>query len=175
MGDEQSNRLTWADRERIEREHARVFRATIPEVLGLSEGASLREVQSAYYALAQQFHPDVFFGKDLGALDGMLVEITQRHFEAYSKMRKKNEGGDARQARASDRGATLAAPPPSEPPPTDPLQMDAMRQFEKGLNFYKRNDYVRARPYLELACAYDPDNVRYREHLDRVRRMLGEG
>lgn len=156
--------------ETIRREYGRVRSAAPHEVLSLPERAPAKEVQRAYYALVQRFHPDVFFGRDLGVLEGQLFEITQRHFDSYKKMR------DGPPPEEAPPPAPPSAPPPEAPAAADPdasLGTEAQQQFEKGLEFFRKNDYVRARPYFELACAFEPGNATYREHLTRVKKGLG--
>lgn len=169
--------LTAEQEETIRREYGRVRNAAPHEVLSLPERAPIKDVQRSYYALVQRFHPDVFFGRDLGTLESQLFEITQKHFEAYRRLRDAPAPQVEPPPPPASPDATAspsASPGPSTAPPEKgSLQGDAQEQFDKGLAFFRKNDYVKARPYFELACAFDPGNAGYREHLARVKKGLG--
>jgi len=174
LGAESSlDRLDEETRNRILGERDRVRELDCYAVLNVPRNAPLRLIRRSYHGLTRRFHPDAFFGKPLQDLEEVLLQITQIHFKAYETLR------DPARRRRLD--LSLATEPEKVRPTVGEkspalkkgdFRLDAEQQFERGLTYYRQNDYVKARPYLELACAYDPDNPVYREHRDRVRSML---
>ena len=186
-------------RDRVAAELLRVESADPHQVLGLKADAELPELQRAYYGLAREFHPDAHFGEDTSDCRTMLISVHHRHFQAYQALRRQLQSvGDSAAPQAvpsspprskpSPAPAPAAAPPkpapertsppspsssPSGPERAESLEGNAAEQFARGLEHVERNEYELARPFLELACAFDPTNMSYREQRDRVRRMLG--
>lgn len=166
--------LTEEERDAIRRELDRVKTADPRQVLGVEASAGEKEIQLAYYALMRRFHPDVYYGRDLGDAGTLLSEIMARHSQAHSVLREEaTRAGEMGRAGVATKARGQSAPRKAASRADRDLKEDAARQFEKGLAYYRRNDYLGARPYLDLACAFDPDNLVYREHRDRVRQMLG--
>ncbi len=62
------------------------------EMLGVDEAADKKQIKSAYYALAPEFHPDKFFRKNLGTYKGKIEalfnRITLSHDVLTSKQRR---------------------------------------------------------------------------------------
>jgi curved DNA-binding protein CbpA len=56
---------------------------TYYELLGLTDQADKKQVKSAYYALAPEFHPDKFFRKNLGSFKGKTEAIFGRFTLAH--------------------------------------------------------------------------------------------
>jgi len=53
------------------------------EILGLPEGADANAVKRAYFALSRQFHPDRYFGKNIGVYEDRLGAVFQQISDAY--------------------------------------------------------------------------------------------
>ncbi len=53
------------------------------KIMGVSRSASAKEIDSAYLRLSKEFHPDKYFGRDIGEYAGMLERI----FDALTKAR----------------------------------------------------------------------------------------
>ncbi len=53
------------------------------ELLGLSRGADKKEVKRAYFKLSKDFHPDRFYGRNLGAYRERLSQIFQALKSAF--------------------------------------------------------------------------------------------
>ncbi|NNB86176.1 DnaJ domain-containing protein [Corallococcus exiguus] len=78
-------------------------------VLGVSRGASPQEVKQAYYNASRRFHPDRYFGKNLGSFRARLERIFKRLTDAHNALSRQEP------ARAPD--APPAARVPTTPPP----------------------------------------------------------
>ena len=55
-------------------------------VLGLKPGASAEAVKAAYFEASKVFHPDRYYGKNLGSFGARLDRIFQRLSEAHEKL-----------------------------------------------------------------------------------------
>ncbi len=55
-------------------------------VLGLRPGATLEEIRQAYYAASRRYHPDRYYGKNLGSFRGRIDRIFRRIAEAYQTL-----------------------------------------------------------------------------------------
>jgi DNA-binding transcriptional ArsR family regulator len=61
------------------------------EVLGVPRDADTKTIRRAYHALAAQFHPDRFFGKDLGTCRQPLERVFDRITKAYDVLSHRTE------------------------------------------------------------------------------------
>jgi len=55
-------------------------------VLGLKPGATPQEVSAAYHEASRVFHPDRYFGKQLGSYQGRLERVFRRLAEAHATL-----------------------------------------------------------------------------------------
>ncbi|MBZ4370627.1 tetratricopeptide repeat protein [Corallococcus sp. AS-1-6] len=77
-------------------------------VLGVARGASPQEVKQAYYNASRRFHPDRYFGKNLGSFRARLERIFKRLTDAHNALSRQEP------PRAP------ATPPPAARPSTPP-------------------------------------------------------
>jgi curved DNA-binding protein CbpA len=128
------------------------------ELLGLHELVDKKQIKSAYYQVAPEFHPDKFFRKELGVfkakIEAIFARLTEAHDTLTSKQRRaeydeylsdrarsnllESTEGQIAQARAeAEREANRAvgaatlrpgAPTSSIPPPLDPRLQAIRRQ-----------------------------------------------
>jgi tetratricopeptide (TPR) repeat protein len=92
-------------------------------VLGLKPGASLEAVKAAYFEASRRFHPDRYYGKNLGSFLGRLERIFQRLSEAHEVLVEGlqsvptgpapsgRHGGEVDRQRAQERRDRLARHP----------------------------------------------------------------
>ena len=87
-------------------------------VLGLKPGATAEAVKLAYFDASRVFHPDRYYGKNLGSFRGRLERIFQRLSEAHETLtealRKSpppSTGGARAAPRGSPAGSVAAADP----------------------------------------------------------------
>ncbi len=156
-------------------------------VLGVPAGASAPEVKKAYYELSKRFHPDRFFGKNLGSYKARIDRIFRRLTEAQAVLTEpgRRQGYLAQHpelaavatgvveldpARAAERRARLLRHPYlAKAAKLHELTERGRAQLHKG-------EYARAFTDLSLASQIDPRNKEVTELLqaakqggDRVR------
>ncbi|WP_375760189.1 tetratricopeptide repeat protein [Corallococcus exercitus] len=85
-------------------------------VLGVARGASPQEVKQAYYNASRRFHPDRYFGKNLGSFRARLERIFKRLTDAHNAL-----------SRQEPPRAPAAAPPAARAPVTPPPAAPAPR------------------------------------------------
>lgn len=61
------------------------------ELLGVSQQADKKEIKAAYYELVKLYHPDRYFGKQLGTFKPKLEKTFQRLTEAHDALTRKKE------------------------------------------------------------------------------------
>lgn len=81
-------------REEVVALHDRVFQDDHYRILGVTPEAEKKEIRSAYFALSKRFHPDAYFGKELGPYKRMMEAIFKCITEAYEVLRKKKSRGE---------------------------------------------------------------------------------
>ena len=62
---------------------------TFYEQLGVSETADKAEIRAAYFELSKAFHPDAYFGRELGPYREKTEAVFQRLTEAYETLSRK--------------------------------------------------------------------------------------
>ncbi len=72
------------DRRRIIEMRRVIARGDYFEILGVGEGAGKREIKRAYFSLSKEFHPDRFYGVDMGSFGPWLSEIFEGVSGAYA-------------------------------------------------------------------------------------------
>ncbi|RJS20713.1 molecular chaperone DnaJ [Corallococcus sp. H22C18031201] len=85
-------------------------------VLGIAPGATAADVKQAYYTASRRFHPDRYFGKNLGSFRARMERIFRRLTEAHNVL-SQDERREA-YLRANPALAAAAAPPAPAPRPT---------------------------------------------------------
>jgi curved DNA-binding protein CbpA len=106
------------------------------EILGLMPGATAEEIRRAYYAASKRYHPDRYYGKNLGSFRARIDRVFRRLTEAYETL----NDGDKRAAylRAHPHLEVARAAPPPPPPPepepepeAQPVTLDPQRAAER--------------------------------------------
>ncbi|RKG87367.1 molecular chaperone DnaJ [Corallococcus sp. CA049B] len=82
-------------------------------VLGVARGASPQEVKQAYYNASRRFHPDRYFGKNLGSFRARLERIFKRLTDAHNALSRQ----EPPRAPATPPARAPATPPPAAVPP----------------------------------------------------------
>lgn len=171
-------------------------------VLGVKAGAPAAEVKKAYYDASRRFHPDRYFGKNLGSYRARVERIFLRVTEAQEVLTD-----DTRRAAYLKQHPALAAaaaaaaprpPPPAAPaPPPQPLTPeDEARRSERqqrlsrhpylarthrmtdlvtrGKAAIARGEFEKAYADLHQALAMDPKNRELTVLLGEARRRHEE-
>ena len=68
--------------------HQRLESLSHYELLGLEAAADDKAIRAAYYELVRVFHPDRFFGKNLGSFKPKLAKVFGRLTEAYEALHR---------------------------------------------------------------------------------------
>lgn len=138
-------------------------------MLGLTPGASGPEAKKAYYELSKRFHPDRFFGKNLGSYKARIDRIFRKLTEAQAVLTEPGRrqgylaqhpelGGAAASAveldpaRAAERRARLLR---------HPYLAKAAKLHElteRGRAMVHKGEFARAYTDLSLASQIDPRN-----------------
>ena len=58
------------------------------QLLGIDPSADAKAVRAAYYELVRVYHPDRYFGKSLGELEGTLLRVFGKFSEAYEVLHR---------------------------------------------------------------------------------------
>ncbi|WP_426751386.1 DnaJ domain-containing protein [Myxococcus sp. Y35] len=93
-------------------------------VLGLKPGAAAAEVKQAYYNASRRFHPDRYFGKNLGSFRARMERIFRRLTDAHNVLiqpDKREAYLRANPALAQAERASAPPPPVAPPPAAQPL------------------------------------------------------
>ncbi|MCP3142485.1 J domain-containing protein [Pyxidicoccus xibeiensis] len=90
-------------------------------VLGLKPGAQAADVKQAYYNASRRFHPDRYFGKNLGSFRARMERIFRRLTEAHNVLTQPDKREAYLRAHpALGLAAAAATPPPAAPRPPEP-------------------------------------------------------
>jgi curved DNA-binding protein CbpA len=82
LGPAQQERLLDLDQRRSALDHY--------ELLGVSPAADMKAIRAAYYELVHVYHPDRYFGKQLGSFTGPLLRVFGAFTEAYEVLRRQD-------------------------------------------------------------------------------------
>lgn len=119
-------------------------------VLGLKPGASIKEISAAYHEASRVFHPDRYFGKQLGSYQARLERVFRRLAEAHATLTDEVKLDAYLKAHPRLRAAAIAAAPARPATSTE----DAARQAERRARL-SRHPYlaggVRAKGLVEEA------------------------
>ncbi len=171
-------------------------------VLGVKPGAPATEVKQAYYNASKRFHPDRYFGKNLGSYRARVERIFRRVTEAQEILTDEARRAAYLQQNPSLARAAAAAaprpPPPAAPaPPPQPLTPeDEARRAERqqrlsrhpylarthrmtdlvsrGKAAIARGEFEKAYADLHQALAMDPKNRELTVLLGEARRRHEE-
>lgn len=142
-------------------------------LLGVPSGSAGADCKKAYYDLTKKFHPDRYFGKEMGSYKARIEKIFRKLTEAQSVLSDATRRADYLAAHpelahappppAAARPAASAeaapAPRPREDPPVDP-QLAAQRAAERRARLAKH-------PYLAKQGKLHELMARGRESLEK--------
>jgi len=87
-GPEQSLDLSAAQQQQLLDLNRRLGSLDHYELLGVGASFDVKAIRAAYYQLVRTFHPDRFFGKQLGSFESKLLRVFAKITEAYDVLRR---------------------------------------------------------------------------------------
>jgi curved DNA-binding protein CbpA len=124
-------------------------------VLGVKPGATPAEVKQAYYGLSKRYHPDRFFGKNLGSYRARVERIFRRITEAQEILTDETRRAAYLKANpglavavATPRPATPSPLPRSAASPSAPAAPPAPLTEEDKARAAERQSRLARHPYL---------------------------
>jgi len=149
------------------------------KVLGVSRDATDEEIKKAYRELARKYHPDNYVNNPLAELvEEKMKEIN----EAYDRIQKERSdsprsGGGKKSAdytgefiRVRELIQTGRLVEAEQMLNTVPLaDRNGEWNFLKGCILERRGWYFDAQKFFETACYIDPDNIEYKDALNKIR------
>ena len=87
-GPEQSLDLSAAQQQQLRDLDRRLGSLDHYELLGVGASADAKAIRAAYYDLVRTFHPDRFFGKQLGSFESKLLRVFAKITEAYNVLHR---------------------------------------------------------------------------------------
>ena len=100
-------------------------------VLGLRPGATVEQIRAAYFEASRVFHPDRYYGKNLGSYQARLERIFKRLADAHATLTDEEKRAEYLRAHPRLRVAAAAATAAAAPPRTPSAAEDAERQAER--------------------------------------------
>lgn len=167
--DPELSKIPRSKRSEIRLRHAGMVSQTHYEVLGVLPGASADLIKRKYLELVKDFHPDRFFGQELGPymgkLEALFERVTLAHDELIDPARRK-EYDRALGGKTSMEESKEAGKKPSEwikKPPSDHIERlaAAKRYFEMGKKEEQAGNILKAANFYQLAVQYDPKTGEY--------------
>jgi curved DNA-binding protein CbpA len=154
---------------------------TYYQLFGIDDRATEAEVQQAFHAFCDTFHPDRHRGLE-PSLYAAVLTVFRRGAEAYGvltdpalRARYDTELAQVRDARAPAPRITVS--PSSRPPPPPTLEaavrVPSARPFaQRAEELVREGDYRQAKLHLVLANHRDPENPALEEALRQLEEYL---
>jgi curved DNA-binding protein CbpA len=146
------------------------------ELLSVARGASEELIKKAYFKLTKDFHPDRFFGKELGLYKKKLEKIFQKITDAYETLidQQKRRHYDAitfpKEVKKTDEGKKDDGKP--RPQTLIERLASAKKYYELGQTELKKKNSISAASYFKLAISYDPSNKEYLRAYEKAKPAL---
>ena len=146
------------------------------EILGLTESATMEEVEARYLELREQLQRDRF----LPGIEGEEASEKLQQLEvAYRdiKIQRDEQKQAEKTVEDADYGMiqeliTVGKLDEAQRLLDERKMRDAEWHYVQSILFYKRNWFLESKAQLELACQMEPDNARYRQSLEKLTKIL---
>ena len=146
------------------------------EILGLNETATREEIDARYRELREQLQRDRFLPGEAGEeasekLQQLEVAYRDITIELEEKTQAQNFSDDVdytdvqkliKEGKLDEAQKLL----------DERVSRDAEWHYIQSILFYKRNWFLESKKQLELACEMEPDNMRYKQSLDKLTKRL---
>ena len=146
------------------------------EIFGLTENATMEEVEARYQELRAQYQRDRFLPGDEGEeasekLQQLEVAYREIKFEKEDKesQSKATQNTDYKEIQNLIMSGKLDE---AQSKLDEFTTRDAEWHYMQSILFYKRNWFLESKTQLELACQMDPTNQRYKQSLDKLTKIL---
>ncbi len=154
------------------------------EALGLLPTSTPEEAKKAFYEASKRYHPDRFFGKNLGPFKARVDRIFKRLSEAHQVL----SDPERRAAYLKENPHLAPAPPPPRVRTKEDDQRDAERRARLAKHPYlakagklnehltrarehmAKNEFGHAHTQLHMASQIDPRNAEVKELLAQARK-----
>ncbi len=146
------------------------------EVLGVSSIALATTIKEKYFELVKEFHPDRYYGRDLGEFSSLLEAVFERVSRAFEELI------DPERRRAYDQFLQDQIEPSKDSSQTKiekflsklPLSLrdkvgTAKRYHEMGKKEELAGNRLAAASFYQLAFTYEPTNKEYEKSHNRTR------
>jgi tetratricopeptide (TPR) repeat protein len=143
------------------------------DILGVPSPSPVVKVRESYFQLAKTYHPDKFFGKDIGHYRSKLEEVFGGITKAYEDLNdpKKKELYDNK-LRAQYRAKSAADPKPKSRPLTGKTLIERIALGKKYYDMGRREEDagngLGAVNFYRMALQYEPNNETYARAVDRA-------
>lgn len=114
--------LTATERGDIDGIFMLVETGTLYALLGVRDNVDRKTIRDAYFRLSKQFHPDAFYGRNLGSYRDRIDAIFRALTSAYDVLSNKHQRAEYDRSLGLDPGRALVSAPsnPPEGPPSPP-------------------------------------------------------
>lgn len=112
--------LTSTERADIDGIFMLVETGTLYALLGVRDNVDRRTIRDAYFKLSKQFHPDAFYGRNLGGYRDRIDSIFRALTNAYDVLSNKNQRAEYDKSLGLDPSRPLVSAPSNPPEETAP-------------------------------------------------------
>ncbi|NOX19967.1 MAG: DUF4388 domain-containing protein [Nitrospirae bacterium] len=141
----------------IEELHSKLNSLSAHELLGLGPDSTPSDAKKQYYHLAKRYHPDRYVQINLEGFKEKLTDI----FDALTKAYRSIKDGTANEQ-------SEVQPQEEQAPPEVPPEVQALRQFKRGIKEMKGGNYWLAAEAFRWATRLDPTEPKYWSYLSKA-------
>ena len=146
------------------------------EILGLSESATMEEIEARYNELREKFQRDRFQPGEVGEEASeklQQLEVAYRDIKIQLEEQKQAETftNDADYS-VIQQYITSGNLDEAQRLLDERANRDAEWHYMQSILFYKRNWFLESKAQLELACQMEPNNARYTQSLEKLTKIL---
>ncbi len=148
-----------AFRRKVDEIYANLDTVSADELLEVNEHYDEETIKKNYYRLTREFHPDRYFSSADPAIKDKLTSIFDALTHAYSMLR---DSFDSKvKIFAQNTGA--------------PASDGAEEHFKRGIELFKKGDYLLSVDSFRSATGLNPDNARYWSYLSLALSKIPNG
>lgn len=140
------------------------------KILGLEDGASLEEVESAYNRLKAKYSKDRFLEGEVGNIAAKkLTEVENAYSEITSFLKKTNEDNSKNNYDEVENLLKNEKYNEAQDLLDNYIDRDAEWHYLQSVVFYKKNWINESLKQLEIAVNLDSSNVKYKEAYEKLK------